>query len=178
MKAKRKSKGIPRHNELLLVSVVFGIVGLAAYIAVYALLGGPGEASLLDTGGCLGAEPYAEERIEQRANLRFPPSMENLSAESVAWQDCIVYVSFEMAASDLDAFLASTDVAELVPAQRVHVNKFAAMATGPLLDWTFDVEGNYRYGAGQGESNLQYQEILVEESDAETYRVYVVTLLM
>ncbi len=205
MKRKRKTF----RKILLAFGVVVTICGVMSLIGLYIIaesIGTLGEWLSYD-GGCLEwwGGPTDPAAIEEGANLILPPSTENLFAHSVAFQDCFVFVSFDMASADLDSFLTSTYVSELssvtgsqlipimfesvmqkrapvgllkymTPIFMIGITTFINLLQNDV-DWTFDDETVYLHGKGSSESGLSSQSIVIARRSPDTYTVYVVTFL-
>lgn len=122
--------------------------------------------------GCL--EKKDKSHIEARANITLPPSARNISARSIAFQECSVYVSFDMDAVDLETFLPSTYVSELKPIMGSDLRGFNT----PLKAWSFESDRQYLYGEGHDEGFREYQEIVIDRISSELYTVYVITDLL
>lgn len=159
-------------------AVVGGVLAgcAAANPAGEAMLTPSGESGIFSTGGCLGDAPYSEPTIEQRGHLKFPPSVHHLRANSAAsWEDCIIFVSFEMAVDDLQPLLDSTAVSSLEEKKGSDLSSFKDLLQSDA-DWTFDDKRPYRYG--EGHNGLTTQYIVIDQSDSEFCRVYLITWLM
>jgi len=160
-----------RNRKLLLVGGVLLVICAALSIG-YVYLSNL-SFDFLESGGCLGDEPYSEQTIEQAGNFTLPESARNLNATSRAWQDCLVYVTFEMDASDLDEFLETTYVAAPLTMTST-LSGFDDFAYG---HWGLNRKQLYFYGGG-GNGSSEGQYIAIDASDAETYKVYLISVLL
>jgi hypothetical protein len=185
MKKKRDSN---RQNWLLAVSfiviILVALFGLIIFQLSYSLesLDEPvstydNESLITPITGCLEWWGSSENlaAIEQGAAITLPDSVSNLTASSVAFMDCSINVRFSMDAIDLDTFMASTYVEDLSPIQGSTL--FTLINPNYDMDWNFDSETIYLYGNG-GNSDREYQYIIVDTSDETTYIVYIITLLL
>lgn len=57
--------------------------------------------------GCLGKQPYQNQLIEQLGRFKLPQSARNIAVSSKGFQDCVVYVNFDIDKADLASFLKS-----------------------------------------------------------------------
>jgi hypothetical protein len=176
---KRRRKIIIR--ILIVLGIVIVICGIGSLVGLYMIgetLSSLGEWYSYE-GDCLEwwGGPDDPAAIEQGANLRLPPSVDNLFAHSVAFQDCFVSVSFDMASNDLEEFLASTHVSALTPASSYDLDYFRSLMSDGV-DWAFDDEVTYQFGSGSSNSGLESQYIIVDTTDQGRYAVYVITFLM
>jgi hypothetical protein len=165
---------------IIIFSAIVMICAVAFLIGLYIFaesMEGIGDYLSFD-GECIGQwSPDNPTAVEQSANLTLPPSATNLFADSTAFQDCFVFVSFDMAATDLETFLASTYVSEL---DRVTGSQLTPLISNLIqndVDWSFDNEATYLYSRGSHESNLVSQTIVIANPDSDIYTVYVVTFL-
>lgn len=122
--------------------------------------------------GCL--EKKDRSHIEARANITLPASARNLTARSIAFQDCSVFVSFDMDPADLETFLASTYVSEL----KILIGSDLRDFNTPLKAWSFVMSRQYLHGEGHDEGFREDQEIVIDRISPELYTVYVITLLL
>jgi hypothetical protein len=91
----------------------------------------------------------------------------------LAWQDCVVYVDFEMRASELNDFLISTYVSEPL----TMTNILIGFNSDDYAHWGLDRSKRYLYGGGSnGSSEVQY--IAIDTDDPENYKVYLISLLL
>ncbi|MBZ0297773.1 MAG: hypothetical protein K8L99_34780 [Anaerolineae bacterium] len=176
---KRKRKSL--RNILILLGITIAILGMMSAVALYIFaeaVKGVGEWVSYD-GGCLSwwGGPDDPAAIETGAHLSLPSSTENLFAHSVAFQDCFVFVSFTMVATDLDPFLASTYVSELESVTGSQLGTFTSLL-GSDVDWHFVDERTYLYGEGSSNLGGVSQYIAIEVMSPMLYKVYVVTFLM
>jgi hypothetical protein len=184
---KRKGLKRPSYTWLIIASVVMISTLVMFYLwnASYAL--SPVDAAATATvraslptfdlfgttdTACLGSTDPEVERIEQTASLKLPTSAKHLFVHTIAFQDCTVYIRFEMSADDLTTFLSSTYVSELKPKLGSSIS-FTEMD----IDWLFDAETEYLYGEGHNETDMEYHTIIIDTRDPETYIVYVQTFL-
>lgn len=156
-----------------IITVLVGIlVGVGWYIFAGAIAGF-GE-YLASEGGCLGGRPYQRQAIEERGNFQFPPSAENISAYTYGFQDCEIYVRFEMASSELDFFIKSTHVTEPLELTD-HPSAFDRVPR-LHLDWEFPRNKVYLYGT-EGEPGIG-QWIAIDTTNSDRFVVYIITLLL
>ncbi len=134
---------------------------------------------LSEEGGCLPADagPDNPGAVEQVAKLKLPPSTTNLFAHSTAFQDCFVFVSFEMHPDELDEFLTSTSVTALDSVIGSELTYFINLM-GDKVNWAFDSQATYLYGEGSSDDNFPPQLIVVDPSDPTLYKVYMIALLV
>lgn len=117
--------------------------------------------------------------IEEGANLTLPATADNVFTRSVyvGRGDCIVFVSFDMDAGELDAFIASTWVSSVAPMRNPELFELRGILQNDV-DWTFNSETEYLYGKGQSAPNsTSTQQIAIETIAPDIYRVYVVVTL-
>lgn len=178
-----KRKNISLKRVLTAIGITISICGVVSALGLYALgqaVSGMGE-WLSYEGSCLDWWGGADDpsAIEVGANIILPESTDNLFADSIAFQDCTVYVSFEMAVNDMDAFLASASyVSELQPVTEWELIQFTRFV-GTNAEWSFDSSDlTYLYGEGSSDTGLEAQYILVEHGTHDTYIVYIVSLLL
>jgi hypothetical protein len=125
-------------------------------------------------GGCLGSEPYSNQVIEQMGRFELPNSAQHINATSEAFQDCFIFVSFEMDVADFEAFPATTHISSPL----VFTNHLTGFDNLPLeLNWNFETGKNYLYGRGSNGSQ-EYQSIAVDTENPSTYTVYIITALL
>jgi hypothetical protein len=162
--------------SIVIACGVFLFTGIVGGAVVLYVLYHMDSSSAFDTpGGCLGAEPYSQQWIEERGELVFPESAQNITARSFAsGRACTVYISFEMASDDLQPFLESTSVSSIEPTSGSGLSEFFQLVL--FVDWRLPQSQTYLYGeGGDGINDVQY--IVVDPSSAEPYMVYVVTFL-
>lgn len=104
--------------------------------------------------------------IQDIAHFQLPPSARNLESSCFGLQGWIAYASFDMKPEDLDAFLATTYVLHLEPDTGEPENPAALALIEQNVPYLFGSDRRYEY----------YQEIFIDTSDPEWYRVYVYVL--
>jgi hypothetical protein len=165
-------------RKILVIGVIIlmicgGLYLAGAYVIAHAL---SGVAEFIGSDpeelGCL--EKKDKSHIEARANITLPLSSQNLSARSIAFRDCRVFVSFDMDPADLETFLASTYVSELKTVIGSDLTDFNT----PLKAWSFWIGRQYLHGEGHDEGFREYQEIVIDRVSPELYTVYVITHLL
>ncbi len=172
-----------RISRIILVLVVTTIVVALAFFAFIMVIGNAvaGFIEVIppsDGTGCLGERPFSREHIEQMANLQIPESASDLSAYSIAFMDCTIYVRFEMDPEELTMFLGSTYVT--APLQSVTAVPVAASQFEDLpnvLMWDILPTKDFIFGYGSNGSR-EFQAIAVDISDSQRYVVYVITDLL
>ena len=164
---------------LLILGAVGASCTLIAVFGLYALLQALDFSALGEwlsyDGECFGLGSSAA--IEERANLTLPTSADNVFARSVyaGRGDCIVFVSFDMDAGELDAFIASTWVSSVARMSEPELRHLRGILQNDV-DWMFYSETEYLYGKGQSAPDTT-QHIVIETIALGTYRVYVVMTL-
>jgi hypothetical protein len=106
-------------------------------------------------------------------NFTLPVSARNLNATSKAWQDCLVYLDFEMDASELEDFLATTYISEPL----TMTGTLSGFDEFAYERWELDRSKQYLYGAG-GDGSSEGQYIAIDTDDPENYKVYLISLLI
>ena len=175
-KSKRIRRVIP---ALTAVVVVIGLAFIGFITVIANAVSGIGEFMPPGDGiGCLGERPFSTERIEKMANLQTPESTSDLSAYSIAFMDCTIYVRFTIDAEELETFLASTYVTD--PLQSATAAPVAASQFDNLLDvlmWDITPIDSFIFGHGTNGSR-EFQSIAVDVSNSQRYVVYVITDLL
>ncbi len=164
---------------LVAMAITLSVCAFASLLGLYVFaqsISSIGDWLAYDSG-CLEwwGGPDDPAAVEEGANLILPPSTKNLSARSVAFQDCIVFVNFDMAPDDLDSFLASTDVSKLDSIAGSGLGEFTNLIQNDV-NWTFDDDRVYLYGKG-GDSNRSWQYIVIDQTTTGGYKVYVIHFL-
>lgn len=171
-----------RFRRILLILGAVGILcTLVAVFGLYAFLqaldfSALGEWYSYDEE-CVGVGSSAA--IEEWANLTLPTSADNVFARSVyaGRGDCIVFVSFDMDARELDTFIASTWVSSVAPMSEPELRHLREILQNDV-DWAFNSETEYLYGKGQSAPyTTSTQHIVIKTIALGTYRVYVVMTL-
>lgn len=167
----KKLKNILIASSIVLVPVCI-VVGIGLLIFFDAIAGIADALSY--GGGCLGTAPYQQQTIEKMGNFRFPVNAENISAYTQGFQDCEIYVRFEMASSELDSFIKSTHVIEPLELTD-HPSEFDRLP-GLHVDWKFPREKVYLYGAGSVVAETQW--IAIDTTNPDRFVVYIITWLL
>ncbi len=178
-----KNANSKRIRRIILALAVTTTIVALAFIAFIMVIGNAVSGIVefmppADGTGCLGERPFSRERIEQMANLQIPESASDLSAYSIAFMDCTIYVRFEMDAEELTLFLGSTYVT--APLQSATAVPVAASQFDDLLDvlmWDILPTKDFIFGYGSNGSR-EFQAIAVDISAAQRYVVYVITDLL
>ena len=164
---------------LLILGGVGALCTLVAAFGLYALLqtldfSGLGEWFSYD-GECVGVGSSAA--IEEVAKLTLPATADNVFARSVyaGRGDCIVFVSFDMEAGELDTFIASTWVSSVAPMSDPALLELRGILQNDV-DWTFNSDTEYLYGRGH-QASSSTQSIVLETISPNRYSVYVVMTL-
>lgn len=119
-----------------------------------------------------GIEDLPAEKVEQAAAIKLPPSARGLHSYYESFQDYAINVRFEMNAADLPVFLASTHVAQPLSSSSMPNNILPDIGR----PW-WQPHAAKRFLAGDGSVTVpngpDYQSILIDTSDPNTYVVYV-----
>jgi hypothetical protein len=153
-------RGILRNRKLILVIwtlvVCVGMILACRYLAVTALRG-------MFADQCPPSNPAA---IESLARFKLPPSASNLWTQCWGLQGWWAYARFDIAPSDVDALVSSTQIKPPLSARDkptdvefpdVNLAEIASFLYGSHLEVVFN------------------QEILIDTSDQQRYTVYFAT---
>jgi hypothetical protein len=161
-------------NLLIIFSLALIALLLIILIGVLALVGASEsmDSWFSSASSCIGSSPYSSQRVETVAQVTFPDTISNFRAESLALQDCIIYVSFHINASEFQEFLASTDISVNLT-ERPPTDSF--LDAPSTLGWNLEHERNYLFG--EGSNNRGHQYLLVDSRLPSIYLIYFIVTL-
>jgi hypothetical protein len=159
---------------LLITVIILGICGVVLSVTIHYVSQSLGTFELFKNYGCLGGTPYKHSEIERRGRFKLPASYRNLDASSIAWQDCVIYIKFEMDAAELPMLLKSTYISKSLT-QTTNPSSFSNIP--PELNWNLAPSGKYLEGEGNN-GREEYQEIVVDVTNPDHYIVYLITALL
>ena len=121
---------------------------------------------------CDGIPNQARPQIEKRAWLKFPKSAQNVSVWAEGFQDCIIYVRFEMLPTDFTPLIQTTLVRLPLSSKYPWPPMFYYEPQEAPPGWNLNMSS---FLAGEGTKSVYYQGILINKDDPNKYTVYVIT---
>lgn len=163
---KKRSKKRSKKRDFIAVVLIFlGVAGLfvAGWIGlmIYTL---SGLGDMFDSPMC---DPQNPSGIQEVARIELPPSYSNLKSTCGGVQGWWAQANFDMAPSDLDLFLASTNIESLQP----------------TTELSESLEGNYEeigyvtsYLYGSDNRDEWYEEVVINTGNPKRWTVYFLLL--